>query len=45
MGKGGKREVRETKEEGIKETVEWYLQHQEWIQDIETGKYKEAYMK
>lgn len=32
-----------TFKEGIKETIDWYLNNQEWINDIETGKYKEAY--
>lgn len=30
-------------EEGIKETVDWYVNNQKWIEDIKTGKYKEAY--
>lgn len=32
-------------EKGIKETVDWYLNHQDWIEDILSGKYKEAYKK
>lgn len=32
-----------TFEDGIKETVEWYLKNQEWINDIKSGKYKESY--
>ena len=32
-----------TFEDGIKETVDWYLNNQEWIDDIKSGKYKEAY--
>ena len=32
-----------TFEEGIKETVDWYLQHQDWVEDILQGTYKEAY--
>lgn len=32
-----------TFEDGIKETVEWYLKNQEWISDIKSGKYKESY--
>lgn len=27
-------------EEGIKETVEWYVNNQEWIENIKSGKYK-----
>ena len=30
-------------ESGIKETVEWYLNNKEWIEEIKTGKYKESY--
>ena len=30
-------------EEGIKETVEWYLSHKDWIDNILTGEYKNAY--
>ena len=32
-------------EEGIKETVDWYVNNQEWIDDIKSGKYKESYHK
>ena len=32
-----------TFEEGIKETVEWYVNNKEWIDDIKSEKYKEAY--
>ncbi len=32
-------------EEGIKETVDWYLNNQEWIENILSGEYKEAYQK
>lgn len=28
---------------GIKETVDWYLNNQDWIDDILSGEYKEAY--
>jgi len=34
-----------TFEEGIKETVDWYLNNQDWIDDIKTGKYKDSYSK
>ncbi|HIS86798.1 MAG TPA: dTDP-glucose 4,6-dehydratase [Candidatus Caccenecus avistercoris] len=30
-------------EEGIKSTIEWYVQNQEWIDDIKSGKYKYSY--
>ena len=32
-------------EDGIKETIDWYLNNQEWIEDIKSGKYKDAYQK
>ena len=32
-----------TFEEGIKETIKWYVDNQKWIDDIKTGKYKDAY--
>lgn len=32
-----------TFEEGIKETINWYVNNQEWIEDIKSGKYKESY--
>lgn len=28
---------------GIKETIHWYLDHQDWIDDILSGNYKDAY--
>ena len=30
-------------DEGIKETIDWYVNNQIWIDDIKSGKYKEAY--
>ena len=30
-------------DEGIKETVDWYVNNQEWINDIKSGEYKNAY--
>lgn len=30
-------------EEGIKETIDWYLNNQDWVEDILNGNYKEAY--
>ncbi len=30
-------------EDGIKETVDWYLNNQEWIENILTGEYKNSY--
>ena len=32
-----------TFEDGIKETVDWYLNNQDWVEDILNGTYKEAY--
>ncbi len=32
-----------TFEDGIKETVDWYLSNTEWIENILSGEYKEAY--
>ena len=34
-----------TFEEGIKETIDWYLSHQDWVDNILSGEYKEAYQK
>lgn len=34
-----------TFEEGIKETVDWYVNNQDWINNIKTGEYKKAYKK
>lgn len=33
-----------TFEEGIKETIDWYVNNTEWIEEIKSGKYKEAYI-
>ena len=30
-------------EDGIKETIDWYVNNQEWIDDILSGEYKNAY--
>lgn len=30
-------------DEGLKETIDWYLEHEDWIQNILSGEYKEAY--
>ncbi len=30
-------------DEGIKETVDWYVNNQDWINDIKSGEYKNAY--
>ncbi len=30
-------------QDGIKETIDWYVNNQSWIEDIKSGKYKEAY--
>ena len=32
-----------TFEEGIKETIDWYLQNQDWVENILSGEYKNAY--
>ena len=34
-----------TFEDGIKETIDWYLENQEWVDDILSGEYKKAYKK
>ena len=34
-----------TFDSGIKETIDWYLNHQDWIEDILSGNYKNAYTK
>lgn len=31
-------------EEGIEDTIDWYLNNQEWIKNIETGNYRNRYM-
>ena len=30
-------------DDGIKETIDWYVNNQEWINDIKSGNYKNAY--
>ena len=32
-----------TFEEGIKETIDWYVENKQWIEDIKNGTYKESY--
>jgi len=32
-------------DKGIEDTVNWYLNNKEWIEDIKSGNYKEAYSK
>ena len=32
-----------TFEKGIEETVNWYLNNQEWIEEIKNGNYKNSY--
>lgn len=32
-----------TFEEGIKETIDWYINNQEWIENIKSGEYKKTY--
>ena len=34
-----------TFEDGIKETIDWYLNNEEWINNIKDGSYKDAYKK
>lgn len=34
-----------TFEDGIKETIDWYLNNEEWIKNIESGEYKNAFDK
>ena len=34
-----------TFDSGIKETIDWYLNNQGWIEDIKNGSYKDAYKK
>ena len=34
-----------TFDQGIEETVKWYLEHTDWIDDIQSGEYKNAYQK
>lgn len=31
-----------TFEEGLSKTIDWYLQNQDWLENIHTGKYREA---
>jgi len=32
---------KETFESGIRKTVDWYLQHEDWVQDVTTGGYRQ----
>ncbi|MEZ6143512.1 MAG: dTDP-glucose 4,6-dehydratase [Zavarzinella sp.] len=32
-------------EEGLQQTVDWYLEHQDWVNSIRTGAYQEYYQK
>ena len=34
-----------TFEEGIKETIDWYVNNQDWIEEIKSGEYRSAYNK
>ena len=34
-----------TFERGIKETVDWYLNNEEWIDNIKSGEYQKSYKK
>lgn len=30
-------------EEGLKKTIDWYLQYQDWVESVVTGEYKDYY--
>lgn len=32
-------------DEGMKATIDWYLEHQDWVKNIESGEYRNAYNK
>ena len=32
-------------EEGLRQTVEWYLKNQDWVESVITGEYLEYYQK
>lgn len=32
-------------EDGIKETIDWYINNQDWIEDIKNGNYQKSYKK
>jgi len=32
-------------EDGLRRTVEWYLEHQDWVEGVITGEYREYYQK
>ena len=34
-----------TFEEGMKETIKWYVENQQWINDIKSGQYQKSYKK
>jgi dTDP-glucose 4,6-dehydratase len=34
-----------TFEEGLSQTIDWYLQNGEWLQHVTSGSYKEYYVK
>ena len=34
-----------TFEVGIKKTIDWYLEHKRWIDNVTSGQYKEYYSK
>jgi dTDP-glucose 4,6-dehydratase len=33
-----------TFENGIAETIDWYLEHQEWVTDVTSGAYRDYYL-
>ncbi|MEG1585115.1 MAG: GDP-mannose 4,6-dehydratase, partial [Anaerovorax sp.] len=32
-----------TFEQGIKETIQWYLENEDWMKNVTTGQYQEYY--
>jgi len=32
-------------EEGLEQTIEWYLENQDWVENVVTGEYQEYYEK
>jgi dTDP-glucose 4,6-dehydratase len=32
-------------EEGLSKTIDWYLQNEEWLNNVTSGEYKEYYQK
>ncbi|MDX1408435.1 MAG: dTDP-glucose 4,6-dehydratase, partial [Saprospiraceae bacterium] len=38
-------EPRKSFEEGLQQTVDWYLDHQDWVREVMTGEYRNYYRK